>query len=415
MVAPTTSPNEYRVKLKRPHAGQEKVNAEARRFNTVACGRRWGKTEFGVQKGVQTMLDGGKVAWMAPTYKFLLEAWRNLKDTCAPVLKNKNEADKRLELVTGGSVDCWSLDNEDAGRGYNYHRVIVDEAAMVNNLRVIWTEAIRPTLADHQGDAWFLSTPKGMDFFYELYQRGKTDPKIYASWQMPTSANPFIAKEEVEAAKDELPERAFQQEWLAAFLEDAGGVFRGVTAATEEGHDKNEPPRADGQYQIGVDLARVMDWTVITVIDTTTGRQVYHERFNQISWERQMMSIEAVWQRYGGVVVIDSTGVGDVPTETLRRKGIPVRPYHFTNVSKEVLIDNLASAIEHGRVRLMDLPVQTMELRAFQYMITPGRNVRMGAPEGMHDDCVIALALAAHGINEPKVETRRVVRRGGWL
>jgi hypothetical protein len=107
-------------------------------------------------------------------------------------------------------------------------------------------------------------------------------------------------------------------------------------------------------------------------------------------------------------VFFDSTGVGDPPFEQLRKAGVPVRGYAFTNASKEALIDNLALKIEQGAVRLMDIPAQTNELLAYQYELTPSRNVRMNAPEGMHDDCVIGLALAAWGLANRRVLTVKV-------
>jgi hypothetical protein len=130
------------------------------------------------------------------------------------------------------------------------------------------------------------------------------------------------------------------------------------------------------------------------------GRQVYFDRFNQISWERQLAAIEAPARKYKASIFLDSTGVGDPIFERVRKAGLNVTPYQFSNASKEALIDNLAMKLEQGQVRLMDLPAQTNELLAYQYELTPSRNVRMNAPEGMHDDCVIGLALAVWGSSQ---------------
>jgi hypothetical protein len=143
----------------------------------------------------------------------------------------------------------------------------------------------------------------------------------------------------------------------------------------------------------------VEDFTVLSVLDDA-GRQVYHDRFNQISWERQTAAILDVARQYRATVFIDSTGVGDPIYERIRLAGASVDPYQFTNASKERLIDHMAMQIEQGKVRLMDIPAQTNELLAYQYELTPSRNVRMNAPEGMHDDCVISLGLATWGATE---------------
>jgi len=133
------------------------------------------------------------------------------------------------------------------------------------------------------------------------------------------------------------------------------------------------------------------------------GKQVYFERFNQISWERQIGAIKAVMAAYPGQAVLDSTGVGDPIYEALHKAGCMVRGYPFTNASKTELIDGLALALERGAIRLMDIPEQEAELRAYEYTLTPARNVTMSAPEGMHDDCVIALALARWAQGKPRL------------
>jgi hypothetical protein len=209
--------------------------------------------------------------------------------------------------------------------------------------------------------------------------------------------NPEIAFTEIEELYRTLPERVFRQEILAEFIEEAGGVFRGVRAVVDAGRTANEEPQPGGTYVMGVDLARVQDFTVLTVLDRRTRRQVYHERFNQISWERQTAAITAAARRYRAQVWLDSTGVGDPIFEALRKAGVDVSGYQFTNASKERMIDALAMAIEQGELRLMDVQAQTTELLAFQYELTPSRNVKMGAPPGMHDDCVTALGLANQG------------------
>jgi hypothetical protein len=105
-----------------------------------------------------------------------------------------------------------------------------------------------------------------------------------------------------------------------------------------------------------------------------------------------------VARKYSAQVWLDSTGVGDPIFEALRKEQLRVQGYQFTNNSKEALIDALALTLENHEIRLMDLPAQTAELSAYQYELTPSRNVRMNAPEGMHDDCVISLALANWGM-----------------
>lgn len=395
-------PTEIRLTLPRPHRGQIEVLRSTARYRIHACGRRWGKTTIGVNRLAEPALAGFPVGWFAPTYKLLLAAWEDFRRILKPVTTASNQTDRQIHLVGGGRIDFWTMDDPDAGRSRKYKRVAVDEAAKARHLETVWQAAIRPTLADFKGDADFYSTPKGRDFFWKLWTRG-TDPlqPDYESWQLPTVQNPWIDPAEVSDARRELPDRVFRQEFLAEFLEDAGGVFRNVTDAIDRGRTAPEPARAVGSYALGVDLARLEDFTVLCVVDNT-GRQVYFERFNQISWERQIAAIRDAAERYRATVFVDSTGVGDPIFERLRDAGLRVEPYVFTVASKNPLIDGLAMALERGALRLMDIPEQEAELTAYEYVMTKARNWRTSAPEGMHDDCVIALALAVYGSTEVK-------------
>ena len=215
-----------RIFLKRPHSAQLQIKSEAKRWNTVACGRRFGKTTLGIDLAIEPALYGYPVGWFNPTYKLLSEAWRDLKRTLDPITQQRSETEHRIELITGGVVEAWTLEDNAAGRGRKYKRVVFDEAAMARNLEDAWQESVRPTLTDLQGDAWWLSTPKGFNFFHTLYERGQ-DYRLpdYASWQMPSTTNPYLKTSELDLARAELPERVFRQEYEASFVDDASMIF----------------------------------------------------------------------------------------------------------------------------------------------------------------------------------------------
>lgn len=387
---------------------QVRVTREARRFNVVCCGRRWGKTKMGVDRFVEPVLSGRPVGWFAPTYKVLDDAWQQCKLLFEPVTTRKDETDHVLRTVTGGSIEMWSLENEDAGRSRKYARVIVDEAALVHNLGQIWQESIRATLADYQGDAFFFSTPKGMNFFRTVWLRGQ-DPlqTAWASWQFPTSSNPYIRAEEVEAARRELPERSFRQEWLAEFLEDAGGVFRRVREAATAAR---VAPYA-GLFVAGLDWAQASDFTVLTVIDARTRRVVDMDRFNQVDWALQRARVRAMAERWQlASIVTEVNSIGSPNFEALAREGLPVVAFETTAASKPPLIESLALALEQGELALLDDPVLVGELEAYERTVSEvtGRS-RYSAPEGQHDDTVMSLALAWWGVvsGGERARTRR--------
>jgi hypothetical protein len=379
------------------------VEREAARFNVVDCGRRWGKTKYGVRKACETMLTGGRVGWFAPTYKVLDDAWGEIKDRLGDVTTRKDETDHILEVMTGGIFEAWSLDKtEDAGRSRHYHRVVIDEAAMVPNLAGVWQKAIRPTLADYRGDAFFFSTPRGRNFFWEIWQRGQDPARAdWVSWQFPTASNPYIHPGEIEAARQELPERLFKQEWLAEFLDDPGGVYRGVRACATE--QRREPYA--GRFVMGVDWGQANDFTVLVVMDSETRKVVDLDRFNQIGWSMQRGRLKALADRWSvGAIIAESNSMGGPNVEALQDEGLPVTAFETTGVSKPPLIESLALAFERQEIAILDDPVLVGELEAYERDVSPvtGRS-RYSAPEGMHDDCVMALALAWWGITNGRV------------
>jgi hypothetical protein len=390
------------IALPRRHAAQQRVVSEAARFNTICCGRRWGKSTLGVDLLVPPALEGYPVAWFAPTYKMLTETWRDVRRVFLPATERVNAQEHRLELVTGGVVDMWSLDTPNTARGRRYRRIVADEAAMVADLEDAWNAVLRPTLVDFKGDAWFLSTPKGYGFFRSLYEAGQ-DPQRpdWASWQMPTTSNPHIDPEEVEAARLMLPERTFAQEFLAQFLEDGGGVFRRVRDAV--GATPQDGKQDGRRYVVGVDWGKLEDFTVLVVIDTTTQEVVCVDRFNQIDYAIQVPRLQALCERFQpDAVYAEQNSIGVPLIEQLQRAGLPVYPFVTTNASKAVAIDALALAFERGEIRIPDDPVLVGELLAYDAERLPGGLLRYGAPSGGHDDCVMALALAWQGASSPR-------------
>jgi hypothetical protein len=388
--------------LRNPHAAQRAVLADARRFNVVCCGRRFGKTALCINVIVEPALAGKPVGWFAPTYKILVPAWRELVTLLAPITTRRNDAERRLELVTGGVVEMWSLDDPDGCRGRAYARIVIDEAARVVHLERAWTEVIRPTLTDYRGDAWFPSTPRGLNFFHTLWQRGQ-DPANgeWASWQMPTTANPYIAPAEVETARNELPAQVFAQEYEAAFIADGANVFRRVRDAATA--DPQDGPIDGHDYLVSIDWGKHRDWTVLAVWDATLGHLVHLDRFQQIDYQLQLGRLRAVCDRFRPFALApERNSMGEPLIEQVAREPwCPplVLPFTTTNASKALAVEGFALALEQGAVRILDEPVLVGELQAFAAERLPSGMLRYAAPEGMTDDCVMAAIIGWHALS----------------
>lgn len=356
---------------------------------------------------VRTALDRQPAGWFGPTYKLLEESWRELKRILGPVVTDKSEQEHRLALYGGGTIECWSMEGGDPARGRKYARIVVDEAAMVPNLLDIWNQALRPTLADLEGESWWLSTPRGLNDFYVLYLRGQDDLRTdWQSWQMPTSVNPHISKSELAAAKQDTPERDYAQEYEARFLQIEGaGVFRGVGAVSRLAP---AGPTRGHVHVFGVDWGRSNDYTVVSVIDATLMEQRVIDRYSQIEWEFQTERLHKLADIYHPLTIVaEVNSMGSPLVERLQRgyarligaprQPLPVYAWTATNASKASAIQALSLGIEQGAVTLLDDQVQTGELLAYEGRVSPTGMLRYSAPAGMHDDTVTALSLAYLG------------------
>lgn len=378
------SPTVLEVSLPRLHAGQREVVDDAARFNVLECGRRWGKTVLGQYQAATGMLRGESVGWFAPTYKFLEEVFPQLERRLGRAASRVNRSERRIELRTGGLIDFWTLDSADAGRGRKYHRAIVDEAGIVRNLQEAWEYAIRPTLADYQGDAWFLGTPKGRGYFHRLFAKGEHGEPDWRSWRLPTSSNPHIPPDEIEAARRDLPEAAFRQEFLGIPADDGGNPFGLGSIAACVGELSDGEPVAWGW-----DLAKSQDYTAGIALDAE-GRVCRLEHF-QRPWRETIRRIREVTH---APALVDSTGVGDPVLEELQAGSVWFEGYKFTSQSKQQIMEGLAVGIQREEIQFPDGPLRH-ELELFEYEYTR-TGVRYSAPQGFHDDLVCALALAWH-------------------
>jgi hypothetical protein len=378
------------VELAQLHAGQLACMNTAGRFNVLQCGRRWGKTTFGEVMAEVVAINGGQVGWFAPTYKYLLDVWRDIGRDLKPIIASASTQERRYELTTGGVIDFWTMDTPDPGRGRKYKLAILDECGIVKGLTNVWQEAIRPTLTDYRGEAWMLGTPKGRREFHTFFQRGEQGNENWKSFRRPTRDNPRIDPQEIEEARRELPEQVFRQEFEGIPADDGGNPF-GMSAIAA----CVVPVSSADPVVWGIDLAKSVDWTVLHGLDAN-GVTCRHHRF-QATWNDTI-------GRVAGIVgddkcYVDSTGVGDPVLEGLIAKGCNAEGFKFSQTSKQQLMEGLAVAIQTQAVGFPDGIIR-QELETFEYEFTLSGRVSYSSPAGLHDDCVCALALAVHGVGK---------------
>ena len=383
--------DEFPIWRVKPHDGQKEVHRSSARFKVLSAGRRWGKTRLGVNECVSVANEGGRAWWVSPSYKTSEVGWRPLRQMCRriPGVEIKL-GDRVVNFPNGGFVAVRSADNPDSLRGEGLDFVVMDECAFMQ--REAWTEAIRPALSDRQGKALFISTPKGRNHFWELYQKGINGEEGWQSWTFPTISNPFIQASEIEAAKRDLPEMIFRQEYEAEFIDSDGGVFRRVQDAAVL---EPQEPDANKQYVAGVDVASSIDFTVVSIMDVKSKELVYLDRFNRVDYNVLENRLEALYRRWHlDSMKIEANSIGQPVIDHLYAKGLSIIPFTTTSATKQAIIQALQSAFEHGEIRIINDPVLVGELLSFESKRSPSGGFSYSAPSGMHDDTVMSLAIA---------------------
>ncbi len=254
------------------HEAQKKIVLDPHRFRVVCAGRRGGKTELAVlEMMAKAYAKGGRnIAYIAPTLQQARDiAWVKLVNVCAPITIKKLENPTHtltVQTQDGGksTIALRGWESIETLRGQAFDFLVVDEIASMKNWHTNWNEVLRPTLTDREGSALFISTPKGFNHFYDLFNR-PLDPekgKEYSSHHFTSFDNPYVKKEEIEKARQELGEDQFAQEYLADFRKQEGLVYKEFDRKL---HIFEEGPLKVSEYIAGIDFGFTNPTAVIHI------------------------------------------------------------------------------------------------------------------------------------------------------
>lgn len=215
------------------HKTQYEVATDPHRFRVLCAGRRWGKSVLSRLIVLKWALEKPGLYWIvSPTYKQSKQIhWRDYQNEIPrQIIQKKNEVELSVTLKNGSVIELKGAENPDALRGVKLRGLVIDEIASIRNWDWLWSEVLRPTLTDYSASALFISTPKGYNHFYDLFNRGQSgvlqegsnEESLFKSWKFTSYDNPYIPKEEIEAARSELTEDTFAQEYMADFRQHTG-------------------------------------------------------------------------------------------------------------------------------------------------------------------------------------------------
>lgn len=402
-----------------PHQGQVQVLSCREREIIICAGRRWGKSAVSGYIIVRTLLQylsdiacgkrsSCKIWIVAPTYeltgkvfeyvtRFLLAFDRSFSQYISGGMGRPYQ----LKISESVWVQCKSTTEPMSLLGEELDLEIIDEAALIPEK--IYHQYIYPTTIAKSRDTKviLISTPRGRNWFSKLYHMLTQKKSAFHFTSLDGVETDHIKLEEI---RRKMPQILFSQEYMAEFVDEAGTVFRDL--------DKHIVPYRHKEgvrgsyYVIGVDLGRVDDYTVITVIDRDTHEIVHFDRFKGIDYYQQKLHIMGKAYSYNGArVIIDATGVGRPIYEDLRGQGVYVEDFTFSGKTKQELIGRLIVAVNESYIRIPDIPELVSEMKAFEYQYINEntgellKNPRYEAPSGFHDDSIMSLALAVWGTN----------------
>ena len=348
------------------HQAQNKIASNTNRFRVVCCGRRFGKTTEAVEeiKG-KALSKPSRIAYIAPTYQQSRDiAWEQLKNELRPIIIQVNES--RLELkvrsLKGGEslIVLRGWEAIETLRGQQFDLVVIDEVASMRNFWLQWQEVIRPTLTDTRGEALFISTPKGFNHFYELYNMESKDSD-YKSFHFTTYDNPFIPVEEIEKAKQELTEDRFAQEYLADFRKTEGLVYKEFD---REKHLYTEDNR-EGEKIAGLDFGFTNPCALLTIIkDRDNHYWVDNEWYVKEKTEDEVAEYVAA----GGFNRVYPDPESPSSIKVLKKKGVNVRDVVNNKDSIKNGINVIRELFKNNRISIHTRCVNLIwELETYSY------------------------------------------------
>jgi PBSX family phage terminase large subunit len=355
---------------------QAQILSDTHRFRVINCGRRFGKTTLAIEEIKCLGLSRkARICYIAPTIQQARDiAWSMMLEDYRPVIVKAVESPSREITISNlkGTTSLIQLRGWEAIetlRGQQFDFIVIDEVASMRNFWLNWQEVIRPTLTDTRGSVMFISTPKGFNHFYDLYNLESTDSD-YKSFHFTSYDNPYLPVEELDKAKQELPEDRFSQEYMADFRKTEGLVYKEFN---RELHVTEKNPSSTTETILGIDFGYTNPAGILPIrVDGDSNFWIGEE------WYKQGQTTEQIAEqalRYRSTKCYPDPAEPD-RIEILRKAGLNCR-----EVNKDIVagIDHIRELFKQGRIHIHpDCKNLIMELETYRY---PDKKPDQNEPE----------------------------------
>lgn len=335
-----------------------------------------------------------KVIYVTPTYRLARRFYDEFIESMKGFIYDQNKQDLVIKTNTASTLQFVSAEAGEQNRGLQCHYLIIDEAAYVDDNT--YNMILKPFTTTIGYKTFLCSTPNGAQgFFYQNYMFGVNDEPKFKSMKVTIYDNPLVDPDEIDLIRKQLPERAFQQEYMSDFLSAQGAVFTNVKECINK-----KPTKTDVKYFAGIDWGSLNDSTVVTIMNDKH-QMVDYKRLSNMEYTTQVEVIVDFLNKYKPVNTIsESNSIGQVINEMLRAKYKGRLSYiTLDNTIKRKIIEKLIVAFENKNISILDDDIFVNELLSFTCSVnTKTMTIKYGAPTGLHDDCVISLAYAEYAI-----------------
>lgn len=334
---------------------------------------------------------GCRCAWVSPVYKQSKKVFEEMVQAFAGTDLLQTNATELTIKIGKSSLQFFSAERYDNIRGFTFDYLVADEFAFMDE--EAWTEVLRATVLVKGKKILLISTPKGKNHFYNLFNLDGVNPQ-YKSYRMSSYDNPLINPSEINDARLTLPDHVFRQEYLAEFMDGGAGIFTPTFEQASGG----------SSFYAGVDLGRADDYSVLSIFNDQ-GKQVFIDRWRHDSWSSISAKIASKINEYNATTYVEVNSIGDAILEQIRnlcRSPLNVNPFVTTAKSKNDAIESLAVATQQNSVTFLPIDWLKKEFDVFTFEYNAkSRTIKYGAPYGFHDDGIMATAIAYQSLKNP--------------
>ena len=385
------------ITLPAPHDKQREIESCTKKRKFINAGRRAGKTFLVARSMVLRANSGKKQLYIAPVSAQTDAVWQLctewLADAMLLGIVKKNETRRTLDfLLTGGRIECRTGHKPDHVRGTWADDIYLDEFAYQDEN--ILTKVCLPMVLDSDGTITIISTPNLRNHFYHLYLRARASDE-WAVFTFSSHENPHLSEDALAEITEEMLDVDYRQEILAEFVPGVGAVF---TIRPEDFIPGDDPAlHAGHRFVAGLDWGQKQDYTALSIGCATCQRELSIDKIKDISYPIQRDYIKSILAPLGGVELLaESNSIGQPNIEQLWRDGVDVMPFNTSNSSKAGIVQGLRLSFAQSAWKWVDNQSAWLELEAFEMKISNSGLATYGAPEGLHDDTVIARCLMLH-------------------